>query len=60
MTPSIMTEAHGTGTALGDPIEISSISAVISRGGGQEMSSVFGIKGSVGHTESTAGVANAI
>ena len=54
-------EAHGTGTALGDPIEVSSISAIVSKQGRQnETCSVCAIKGNVGHTESTAGVANVI
>ena len=51
-------EAHGTGTALGDPIEVSSIAAIAADSCGA--CHVFGIKGNVGHTESTAGVANAI
>ena len=49
-------EAHGTGTALGDPIEVSSIVALA--GDSREACHIFGIKGNVGHTESTAGVAN--
>ena len=52
-------EAHGTGTPLGDPIEISSISAIVKKSG-HKSCSVCGIKGNVGHTESTAGVANVI
>ena len=52
-------EAHGTGTALGDPIEVSSISAVLSKRG-RESCSLCGVKGNVGHTEGTAGVANVI
>ena len=52
-------EAHGTGTGLGDPIEISSISAIVKRSG-HKSCSVCAIKGNVGHTESTAGVANVI
>ena len=52
-------EAHGTGTALGDPIEVSSIAAV-SAGDSSEACHIFGIKGNVGHTESTAGVANVV
>ena len=50
-------EAHGTGTALGDPIEVSAISAIVSSGG---TCCVFSIKGNVGHTESTAGVAGVL
>ena len=52
-------EAHGTGTGLGDPIEISAISAIVKRSG-HKSCSVCAIKGNVGHTESTAGVANVI
>ena len=52
-------EAHGTGTGLGDPIEISSISALVKKSG-HTSCSVCAIKGNVGHTESTAGVANVI
>ena len=51
--------AHGTGTGLGDPIEISSISAIVKKSG-HKSCSVCAIKGNVGHTESTAGVANVI
>ena len=57
MDPGIAIEAHGTGTALGDPIEVSAISAVVSNSG---TCSMFGIKGNVGHTESTAGVAGVL
>ena len=52
-------EAHGTGTPLGDPIEISAISAIVKKND-HKSCSVCGIKGNVGHTESTAGVANVI
>ena len=54
-------EAHGTGTSLGDPIEVSSISAIVSNRHHHEGPCfVSAIKGNVGHTESTAGVANVI
>ena len=53
--------AHGTGTSLGDPIEVSSISAIQSkRSHLEEPCFLSAIKGNVGHTESTAGVANVI
>ena len=58
-SPSNVVEAHGTGTALGDPIEVSSISAVLSKRGPVSCS-LCGVKGNVGHTEGTAGVANVI
>ena len=58
-TVGYVMEAHGTGTGLGDPIEISSISAIVKKSG-HKSCSVCAIKGNVGHTESTAGVANVI
>ncbi|CAG9984962.1 unnamed protein product [Clonostachys byssicola] len=53
-------EAHGTGTGVGDPIEVRSIRDAF---GGPTRDSVlhFGsIKGNIGHTEATAGVAGLI
>ncbi|OCK75371.1 putative Phthiocerol synthesis polyketide synthase type I PpsA [Lepidopterella palustris CBS 459.81] len=53
-------EAHGTGTGVGDPIEVRSIRDAF---GGPQRDSLlrFGsIKGNIGHTEATAGVAGLI
>ncbi|VUC28732.1 unnamed protein product [Clonostachys rosea] len=53
-------EAHGTGTGVGDPIEVRSIRDAF---GGPTRDSVlhFGsIKGNIGHTEATAGIAGLI
>lgn len=53
-------EAHGTGTGVGDPIEVRSIRDVF---GGPQRDSVLhfaSIKGNIGHTEGTAGVAGLI
>ncbi|WP_428243750.1 amino acid adenylation domain-containing protein [Gynuella sp.] len=56
-------EAHGTGTALGDPIEISGLSGVsrVTRTGSVEMPAVDcaigSVKSNIGHLESAAGVA---
>ena len=54
----VAVEAHGTGTALGDPIEVGALSGVqrVSSGGGAALA-LSGVKGNVGHTESTAGLA---
>ncbi|EFX05857.1 polyketide synthase [Grosmannia clavigera kw1407] len=52
-------EAHGTGTGVGDPIEVASIREAF----GVDRQSVlhFGsIKGNIGHTQATAGVAGLI
>ncbi|KAL2015753.1 hypothetical protein VTK56DRAFT_4881 [Thermocarpiscus australiensis] len=53
-------EAHGTGTGVGDPIEVTSIRDAF---GGPDRDSVLyfsSIKGNIGHTEATAGVAGLI
>ncbi|KAH6635854.1 BcPKS19, polyketide synthase [Chaetomium tenue] len=53
-------EAHGTGTGVGDPIEVTSIRDAF---GGPKRDSVLhfsSIKGNIGHTEATAGVAGLI
>ena len=42
-------EAHGTGTALGDPVEISSLARVFDSVG------IASLKGNSGHMEGTAG-----
>ncbi|MEU5763188.1 thioester reductase domain-containing protein [Nocardia sp. NPDC047648] len=51
-------EAHGTGTPLGDPIEIAGLAAVFGRSGGSGRSRALGsTKSNVGHLEAAAGVA---
>ncbi|KAI1140804.1 BcPKS19, polyketide synthase [Hypoxylon sp. FL0543] len=53
-------EAHGTGTGVGDPVEVRSIRDAF---GGPHRDSLlhFGsIKGNIGHTEATAGIAGLI
>jgi 3-oxoacyl-(acyl-carrier-protein) synthase/acyl carrier protein len=54
----VIAEAHGTGTALGDPIEAGSlIGAVLSRRQeGVPPVSVGGVKATIGHAESAAGM----
>lgn len=51
-------EAHGTGTALGDPIEIEGLRRVFgeTQSPGQACA-VGSVKGNIGHTEASAGVA---
>merc|ERR1712091_309996 len=54
-----LNEAHGTGTALGDPIEVSSLvsAAVQPRCGvGTEPLAVGGVKANIGHAEPAAGM----
>ena len=44
-------EAHGTGTSLGDPVEIGSLAGVF----GSSSVSIASLKGNLGHMEGTAG-----
>lgn len=52
-------ETHGTGTALGDPIEVSAIKQVYGAAGAPPCY-LGSIKTNLGHTEATAGVAGLI
>ena len=52
-----MTECHGTGTALGDPIELTALREVLMPASGSEIGKARGgIKASVGHMEPSAGM----
>ncbi|OJZ90887.1 hypothetical protein ASPFODRAFT_124633 [Aspergillus luchuensis CBS 106.47] len=55
-------EAHGTGTAIGDPTELSAIGASFGaeRKPGDEPVYVGSVKSNLGHTEGAAGVASII
>ncbi|MFE5581702.1 amino acid adenylation domain-containing protein [Kitasatospora sp. NPDC056531] len=51
-------EAHGTGTALGDPIEIAGlVKAFQEAGAGPEQCAIGSVKSNIGHAESAAGIA---
>lgn len=54
-------EAHGTGTPLGDPIEIAALSSVYAdRTTRKEFCAVSSIKANIGHLDAAAGVASFI
>ena len=50
-------EAHGTGTVLGDPIEVNSLKAVLN---GDETCYLSSVKTNIGHLEAAAGIAGLI
>jgi myxalamid-type polyketide synthase MxaE and MxaD len=54
-------EAHGTGTRLGDPVEVNALNTVLSesRAPGQHCA-IGSVKTNIGHTEAAAGVAGLI
>lgn len=53
-------EAHGTGTLLGDPIEINGIENVLKECSEEHKCHVGSIKSNIGHLESASGVASVI
>ncbi|MGU9978868.1 SDR family NAD(P)-dependent oxidoreductase [Phreatobacter sp. HK31-P] len=54
-------EAHGTGTAVGDPIETNALGTVLRSGNPDRAPCVIGsVKSNFGHTESAAGIAGLI
>ncbi len=52
-------EAHGTGTLLGDPIEIDSLSRVFGTSL-KQFCTVGSVKGNIGHTDTAAGIVGLI
>lgn len=53
-------EAHGTGTALGDPIEFESINKVYGTGRHGKPVAIGSVKGNIGHLECASGIASLI
>ncbi|MBM4089215.1 MAG: AMP-binding protein, partial [Planctomycetes bacterium] len=54
-------EAHGTGTSLGDPIEVNSLKTVLMEGRAADQRCFIGsVKTNIGHLEAAAGIAGLI
>lgn len=55
-------EAHGTGTALGDPIEVGALDAVVGSGAPRRAARVAigSVKARIGHLEAAAGIAGVL
>ncbi|MDX2205387.1 MAG: type I polyketide synthase [Hyphomicrobiaceae bacterium] len=53
-------ETHGTGTALGDPIEVEALASTIGREPDAETCWLGSVKANIGHLEAAAGVAGLI
>ena len=54
-------EAHGTGTAVGDPVEIQALGTILAEGRRKDRPFLVGsIKTNIGHTEAASGVAGVI
>ncbi|QGG95979.1 type I polyketide synthase [Actinomarinicola tropica] len=55
-----LVDAHGTGTALGDPIEVAALSAAFDGGGRRGWCRLTSTKPNVGHLDTAAGAASLI
>ncbi len=54
-------ETHGTGTSLGDPIEVGALAEIYGRGRTPQQPMLLGaVKSNIGHTEAAAGMAGFI
>ncbi len=53
-------ESHGTGTTLGDPIEVNSLKSVLSSGNIENTCYLGSLKTNIGHLEAAAGIAGLI
>ena len=55
-----LVETHGTGTALGDPIEMEALVAALGQDRGERPLYLSAVKTNIGHLEAAAGVAGAV
>ena len=55
-----LVETHGTGTSLGDPIEMEAIAEALARANGGAPLRIGALKNNIGHLEAAAGVAGVL
>jgi acyl transferase domain-containing protein len=65
ITDAVLIETHGTGTPLGDPIEVQGLKRALegadtAAGGGRRQTALCALKTQIGHLEGAAGVAGVI
>ena len=53
-------EAHGTGTRLGDPIEVEALNRAFAAGGDKKFCALGSVKSNIGHLDAAAGIAGLI
>ena len=53
-------ETHGTGTALGDPIEIAALTQAFGTAGGSKSCAIGSVKTNIGHLDAAAGICGLI
>ncbi|WP_349370087.1 SDR family NAD(P)-dependent oxidoreductase [Salinarimonas sp.] len=55
-----LVEGHGTGTPLGDPIEVAALTRAYAEAGGARNVALGSVKGNIGHLDTAAGIAGLI
>lgn len=53
-------ETHGTGTALGDPIEVAALTQAFGTAGGSKSCAIGSVKTNIGHLDAAAGISGLI
>jgi len=53
-------EVHGTGTEVGDPIEVNAVGSVFGKGRSGDLCTISSVKANIGHMEAASGMASVI